>query len=96
MRKVLQNTHWYRSKGGGYGFTSMWNWARDGELERVGLHDCDTLHCDETEEEHSGTTRDYYTHLVYAAEVARVARDETKELRTHKKGKTHNSKVRRK
>jgi hypothetical protein len=39
-----QNTHWYRA-GGRFSFTADPTQADQGEVERVGLHDCEELRC---------------------------------------------------
>lgn len=48
-----QNTHWYRSgwDKGRYGYTANPYYADSGEVDRVGLHECFFLGC---EEEHTG------------------------------------------
>jgi len=50
---VQQSTHWYRSGWGQgrYGYTANPYCADEGEIERVGLHECFALGC---EIEHTG------------------------------------------
>lgn len=61
---VCQSTHWYYT---GYGFTSNPVFAVEGEIERVGLHDCSNYSC---EEEHAHSAQWYYRELLQAAEFA--------------------------
>lgn len=77
-----QNTHWYRADDGGWTANPLF--AKQGEIERVGLHECSIQGCEET---HSSSSQEFTAQQVHTAEVARIAASHkgTKKLRTLKK-----------
>lgn len=83
-----QNTHWYRANDGGWTANPLF--AKQGEVERVGLHECSIQGC---EEAHCGSAQEFTAETVYTAEVARLAASVkgTKKLRTLQKRVAHRS-----
>lgn len=86
MTVEMQNSHWYQTDNGGW--TAEPIYAKDGEVERVGLHDCEARGCEET---HSGSAQEYYFHLLTAAEFARETEgdDRPKVLWANSEGPLH-------
>lgn len=56
--KAMQNTHWYYSPvKGTHGWSANPLMAASGEVDRVGLHDCESLACPDV---HAGNYKDYH------------------------------------
>ena len=68
-RPANQNTHWYKTDDG-QGWTANPELAKDGEVEKRGLHDCSSQNC---QTRHGSSAEEYADGKVCSAQTSRKA-----------------------